>query len=358
MPTPPITAQIQGVARDLSCANGSYDAVDLGTVTPDRLAELLATMTLLAPPEGDGDLCWPNLIVTGPLGDAAFSLADESGGLVTAEGADVTDLGEAVASVTGVPFTGVIPAHRRGVAPAAAAKAHPLRKTPKGAQPSRERRPGPRPRESHIEQKAKELMELLQHPVRLKEYRARYPYLLAGPDDPEFRRLCSQIQATDLMPELKAMLQNLAPREWALIHPGLGRRFFAFVIDLLLFVVFLFIGLAVAVEVTKGSSQEALGIAGLIWMVVAYFVYFAGTELLFSASPGGLATGLRVVNERGGRPSLWLCLGRQFSRIFRMFGAVATVLLFSKARTVNARMAGGGMAARIGASGGGEVVRA
>jgi hypothetical protein len=39
-----------------------------------------------------------------------------------------------------------------------------------------------------------------------------------------------------------------------------------------------------------------------------------------------------------------------------MLGAVLTALLFSKARTVNARMAGGAMAARIGASGGSEVV--
>jgi uncharacterized RDD family membrane protein YckC len=125
-----------------------------------------------------------------------------------------------------------------------------------------------------------------------------------------------------------------------------------------LFVIFLGVGLAAVVAATEGGSQEALGLASLVWILVSFFAYFAGTELFFSASPGGLVAGLRVVNERGGRPSLWLCLGRQFTRVFRILVMVATALLASKGRTTNARMAGGAMIARVGASGGGEVVRA
>ncbi len=364
MATPPITAQTQGMTRGLSRANGSYDTVDLGRLTPDRLAEVLAAMTLLSPPEGDGDLCWPNLLVSGPTGDVAFSLADENGRLVTEDGADVTDLGEAVASVTGVPFTGVIPAHRAG-RPVAAAETHPHRKVPKPAQPGRMAKPerrapqarfDPLPREGGLGPKAKELVGLVKHPVRLKEYQARFPYLMAGPGDPEFRRVTDELDGSDLLPEQKLMVQNLEPRAWAIVHPGMGRRFLAFLLDLPLFVVFLFVGLAVLVEATETSSQEALGVGAVVWIVASYFLYFAASELVFGASPGGLLTGLRVVDERGRPPGLGLCLKRQLTRIFRILGAVLTVLVSSKARSANARMAGGWLAARIATPGGSEVV--
>jgi uncharacterized RDD family membrane protein YckC len=368
MTTSPITAQMQGVTRDLSRANGSYDSVELGSLTPDRLAEVLAAMTRLSPPEGDGDLCWPNLLVSGPTGDVAFSLADEHGRLVTEDGADVTDLGDAVASVTGVPFTGVIPAHRRGVVPDAEAKAHPHRKVPKTAQPGRAARPeqrapqarfDPRPRERGLGPKAKELVGLVRQPVRLKEYQARFPYLMAGPGDTEFRRVTDELDGSDLLPEQKLMVQNLEPRAWAIVHPGMGRRFLAFLLDLPLFVVFFGLGAAVIMRGPEDASPTAQqGMAVLIWVVASWFLYFAASELMFGASPGGLLTGLRVVDERGRPPSVGLCLKRQFARIFRILGAVLTVLLASKARRTNARMAGGGMAARIGSGGGSEVVLA
>lgn len=365
MTTSLITAQIQGVTPDLSRANGSYDAVDLGPLTPDRLAEILAALTHLSPPEGEGDLCWPNLLVSGPTGEVAFTLADENGRLVTEVGTDVTDLRDAVASVTGVPFTGVVPAHRRGVPPRAEAKAHPHRKVPKPAQEGRaarseQRAPqarfDPRPPRRGPGPQAADLVDLVRRPVRLREYRVRFPYLMEGPGDPEFRRVTDELDGTDLLPEQKLMVQSLEPRAWAILHPGMGRRFLAFLVDLPLFVVFLFGGLAVLVEATKTSSQEALGIGALAWIVASYFLYFAVTEYVLGASPGGLVTGLRVVDERGRTPSLALCLKRQFARIFRVLGAVLTALLFSKARTTNARMAGGGMAARNATPGGSEVV--
>lgn len=331
MTTSPITAQIQGVTGDLSRANGSYDAVDLGGLTPDRLAEVLAAMTRLSPPEGEGDLCWPNLLVSGPTGDVAFSLGDEHGRLVTEGGADVTDLGEAVASVTGVPFTGVIPAYRRGVAPRAEVKAHPHRKVPKPAQPGRVERPeqrspqarfDPRPRERGLGPKAKDLVGLVKHPVRLKEYRDRFPYLMAGPGDPEFRRVTDELDGSDLLPEQKLMIQNLEPRAWAILHPGMRRRILAFLLDLPLFIVFFALGLAAIASTANGSGDASQGTAALAWIVPSYWLYFAASELVFGASPGGLLTGLRVVDERGRPPSLGLCLRRPFTRIFRILGAV------------------------------------
>jgi uncharacterized RDD family membrane protein YckC len=208
----------------------------------------------------------------------------------------------------------------------------------------------------HLDPQAKDLVGLVRQPVRLKEYRARFPYLMAGPGDPEFDRVVGALEHADLLPEEKLMLKNLEPRAWAILRPGLGRRFLAFLFDIVFFVLFLSLGLAALMSYTEGAPQETQGMAALAWMIASYFVYFGASEWILTASPGGLLTGLRVVDERGRRPGLWLCVKRQFARIFRMLGAVLTALLFSKARTVNARMAGGAMAARIGASGGSEVV--
>lgn len=361
MASSPISAQIQGVTPDLKRANGFYDTVDLGHLTPDRLAEVLAAMTHLSPPDGEGDLCWPNLLVSGPLGDAAFSLADETGRLVNEAGEDVTDLGDAVASVTGVPFTGIIPAHRKGK-PAGTAQKHPHLKRPKGAQAASHpggRAPdaGPEREPVRLDGKAKELAALVRQPVRLKEYRSRFPYLMAWPSDPEFMRLAGQLDESDLLPEQKRMVRNIEPRAWAILHPGMGRRFLAFLLDLPLFVVFFFLGATLIVSGPEDSSPTAQqGMVVLVWILASYFLYFAVSELALGASPGGLLTGIRVVDERGRRPGVGLCMKRQFARIFRVLGAALTALLFSKARTVNAKMAGGGMAARMATPGGSEVV--
>jgi uncharacterized RDD family membrane protein YckC len=209
---------------------------------------------------------------------------------------------------------------------------------------------------SNLGPKAEELVGLVRQPVRLREYRARFPYLMGGPGDPEYDRLIEEVEHSELLPEQKLMLKNLGPRAWALLRPGLGRRFFAFLVDMVLFIVFLALGLTAIVSATEGSPEETLGLAALIWIVASYFAYFAGSELVFGASPGGLLTGLRVVDERGRRPGLGLCLKRQLARIFRTLAAVLTAVQFSKARTTDARMAGGAMAARIGTSGRSEVV--
>lgn len=214
----------------------------------------------------------------------------------------------------------------------------------------------PPPGERTMETRVEELAGLVRRPVRLREYRARFPYLMAGPEDPELRRLSEQLDGSDLLPEQKLMVRNLEPRAWAILHPGMGRRFLAFLMDVVLFVVFWALGAAAIMGGSEGSSEASQGMAVLIWLAVSYFVYFGVTELLFSASPGGLLTGMRVVDGRGRRPGIGLCVKRQFARFFRALGVVLTVLLFSRARSTNARMAGGAMAARVGSGGGAEVV--
>jgi len=215
----------------------------------------------------------------------------------------------------------------------------------------------PRLPEGRLDAEVEELVALIRRPVRLREYRARFPHLMAGPSDPELARLADEVERSDLLPEQKLVIKNLEPRMWAIAHPGMGRRFLGFLVDLPLFVVFLALVLTGIMAATEGSPQEIQGLWALVGIVAAYFVYFAASERLLGASPGGLLTGLRVVDGRGRRPGFGLCLKRQFARIFRVLGAVLTAVLHSRARRVKARMAGGAMAARIARPGGSEVVR-
>lgn len=211
--------------------------------------------------------------------------------------------------------------------------------------------------ERRLDAEVQELVALIRQPVRLREYRARFPYLMAGPSDPELARVAAEVERSDLLPEQKLVLKNLEPREWAITHPGMGRRFLGFLVDLPVFVVFLALVLTGIMAATEGSPQEIQGMWALVGIVASYFAYFAASEWLLGASPGGLLLGLRVVDGRGRRPGLGLCLKRQFARIFRVLGAVLTAVLFSKSGNVNTRMAGGAMAARIARPGGSEVVR-
>lgn len=215
----------------------------------------------------------------------------------------------------------------------------------------------PRRPEGRLDAEVEELVALIRQPVRLREYRARFPYLMAGPSHPDLARLAAEVERSDLLPEQKLVLRNLEPRVWAIAHPGMGRRFLGFVIDLPVFLVFLVAVLAGIMTATEGSPEATQGMWALVGIVASYFVYFAASEWILGASPGGLVTGLRVVDPRGRRPGLGLCLKRQFIRIFRVLGAVLTAVLFSKSRNVNARMAGGAAAARIATPGGSEVVR-
>jgi len=337
-----IRAQLQGVAYDYSHANGSYDAVDLGPLTPEGLAAVLAAMTRLEPPPDGEDVCWPNLAVNGPGGETWFSIA-EAGRLVGEDGEASVDIADAVARVTGEPYSGVIPAHRRAAAPAAPP---PGTKVPSGSGAA-----GPK-----LDEKARELVLLLENPVRLSDYRARFPYLMNGPSDPEFRRLAEQIEGSDLMPELKARLQNYPPRVWGLQSPGLFRRFLSFVIDIPLFIILIFIGMAVVIAVFTG--ENSMPIAALTWFLIAFLGYFVATERYLSASPGGLIMGIRVVNDWGGTPSFGTCLKRQFTRFFRIVLMILAANYSANRQFTSSKMAGGAMVAQIGSGGGGEVVRA
>lgn len=333
-----MSAELQGVSADLSRSTGSFDSTDLGAIDAPRLAEVLAAMTLLAPPEGD-DACWPNLVVHGPKGDFVFTLADGEGSLVDEDGNAVADIPAAVEAVTGEAYGGVVPTHRRGAARAKAKDSAEAAKAPRS-----------------LDGAARNLLELLDEPLRLSEYRRRFPHVVAGERSEEYRRLVSEILAADVRPELKARLQNHPPRYWALQRPGLFRRFLSLVVDVPTYFVMMGVGL-VALDPAHGNqpltTAQALPMLG--WLLGSFLFYFLGLEWLLAATPGGLLTGLRVVDERGGRPSPLLCLKRFFLRGFRLVGFALTLFAASKQDTHHG-MRTGMVAGGIASGGGDEVV--
>lgn len=204
------------------------------------------------------------------------------------------------------------------------------------------------------------LRELLETPVGLGEYRRRFDWFMAGDDRVGSGGVVDEVLAGDMAPELKARLQGMEPREWALVRPGLFRRFLSFVVDVPLFFIVIIIGAAIIQPLAaKAFGEESVEAAFVVvgWLGVAFVGYFVGSEWLLGASPGGFLTGLRVVDERGRRPGLLLCVKRQFMRVARIVGMLAIAKLSENA-SVNRKMARGGLIAGVGMGGGDEVVRA
>lgn len=78
-----LTVKIQGVDKALR-ANGSYDAVSLGKVTPQRLHEILLQLLPQTPPPGD-DVCAINVIAKGGQGEISYMI---DGGRITSASGD------------------------------------------------------------------------------------------------------------------------------------------------------------------------------------------------------------------------------------------------------------------------------
>lgn len=69
---PSIVVRLQGADKSLR-ANGSYDEVSLGKVTPQRFHEILLQLLPQQPPEGD-DVCAINVIASGGKGEMSFAV--------------------------------------------------------------------------------------------------------------------------------------------------------------------------------------------------------------------------------------------------------------------------------------------
>ncbi len=162
-------------------------------------------------------------------------------------------------------------------------------------------------------QMAKEVLELMHSPVRLSDFKHRYPYLTKGKFDTVYVRV---IEKTVEMGKSVQIAHHLAsfPRSWGIQKVGLLRRFITLFIDWPIVLAMFLGGLAFFI----GSAVEP-GILGLqgggktvfawAFFFISYFLYFAGTEFILGASIGGLCCGVRVVDEFGNK--------QRFSAIFK-----------------------------------------
>lgn len=121
-----------------------------------------------------------------------------------------------------------------------------------------------------------------------------------------------------------ARIVDVAPQErLKLEHAGRWRRFFNFVIDyscynvlgalaMVPYAAYLYAqgGDAALARMEETSFLSDLAIAALMLLV-----YYIPMEALFGATIGKFVTGTRVVNERGGKPTLGQVIARSFARL-------------------------------------------
>jgi uncharacterized RDD family membrane protein YckC len=115
------------------------------------------------------------------------------------------------------------------------------------------------------------------------------------------------------------------PRQWAIQKVGVARRFLTLFIDLPLFAALCLGGLAVFMgSATEPGMLKLTGGAkaafGWGWFFVSYYCYFAGTEIIFGATIGGLLCGTRVVDKFGNRQSFSTLLKRNTYKLIPLLG--------------------------------------
>jgi len=131
----------QGVNLDLTEANGDYDSIERGEMSPDALADLIKKVLSSGEPDYSSgeDLCPPNVLVESAAGDVGFHVSD--GALYeTNEEVQVTPF-EAVMIATGEksvsqiasgkPASSAAPTPQSAVStPASSAPAAPVKRNP------------------------------------------------------------------------------------------------------------------------------------------------------------------------------------------------------------------------------------
>ncbi|MDY0016606.1 MAG: RDD family protein [Candidatus Delongbacteria bacterium] len=320
----------QGLTKDMK-ANGSYDTIEMGEFGTDDLFgifKLYKEVEQIVPKENE-DICPASLYVSAEGKDFSFYLNN----------GEITDLDtearlsvlEAVNMVSGVTGTAEIEEKAKSQA-----ESRPKTVMPEITDP-----------------KALELLEVLKTKADVSDFRRRFKYVTNGPDDPEFKRVKEIILNGETDHVYKYRLKDIPPRVWAFAGAGVIRRFFSFVFDIPLYLIFFAIGLFVFF-----GSEPAESGGGLLalWMLISAFLYFVVLEWLLSASPGGIMTGIRISNKNGGRPSLIFCALRQIPRVFRFGLMVLGVMFAGNARTANAQMGMGASIVEVGGMGAGEVV--
>ncbi len=181
---------------------------------------------------------------------------------------------------------------------------------------------------SDLEKKrAQEVVKLIEKPVRLSEFKRKYPFLNQGEFDTDYVRIIDHAMQSTKSKQIRHTLTSF-PREWAIQKVGLFRRFLTLFIDWPILLGIFLGGLAVLI----GSATEP-GILPLnnggkaaiawVWFFISYFLYFVGSEHILGATIGGFFVGIRVVNKFGNRQSFSILLFRNLYKLIPFVGPYA-----------------------------------
>lgn len=346
----------QGVDPDLTCATGGFDSMDLGQLGTRRLEEVINAVSRMTLPEGfaEGrDVCPPQLIIHGPMGEHILNLADDDGTLYCDSTGGNLDRTQAMMLITGQPGQSNNQPEPTRLAQTSVLLTHcpecrePLESgdrfcagcgsaVPEGEDsvnpPSVQSEPVPagkkrkvgngnrvnRETGKSLDELSHDVIQLMARPLPLHQYRQLFPYLLTGATGKTWSTLKEFMFRQDPPAPIHTRLTSPIC-DWALQKPGFFRRMMTLIIDLPILLVLFSIGIRNGPAICRslGFARDSLG-EGVI--MISYFLisligYFTVTELIFGASLGGLLLGIRVVNDFGGTPSVGFLIMRQVWKI-------------------------------------------
>jgi predicted amidophosphoribosyltransferase len=174
-------------------------------------------------------------------------------------------------------------------------------------------------------QRAKEVLALIDSPVPLSQFKAKYPYLTQGDMDPDYVRIIERALSLGKSQPIVNLQLASHPRQWAIQKVGVLRRLLTLVIDapallaLMLGGLVLFIGKADEPGLL-GLTKNGEGMFAFGWFFFCYFVYCVGTERVLGATIGGLVCGVRVVNKFGRRQSFMALVKRNAIKLLVLIG--------------------------------------
>lgn len=97
------------------------------------------------------------------------------------------------------------------------------------------------------------------------------------------------------------------------------------IIDFPLLLILIVAGVNLGKAAAIDPDSLMAGIFAFSWFFTAFVGYYASSEVILGASPGGLLMGLRVVDDYGNPPTIGLCLTRQLWKIFSILGILASL---------------------------------
>ena len=173
--------------------------------------------------------------------------------------------------------------------------------------------------------RAKEVLALIDSPVPLSQFKAKYSYLTRGDMDPDYVRIIERALSLGKSQPIVNLQLASYPRQWAIQKVGIFRRFLTLMIDNPVLLALIFGGLVLFIGKADepgllGLTGDARGLFAFAWFFFCYFAYCVGTEFIFGATLGGLVCGVRVVNRFGKRQSVMSLVKRNAIKLLLFIG--------------------------------------